>query len=90
MTLATEIISYTIGEQFATYVMYGDADHLNDGEAEQFDAIDQHAHDTAPAGFHFAHWDVTDDRDEFARCEATDMMGACLTFNAVYFENETL
>lgn len=79
-----QVIPYTIGEQFATYVAYGETDHLNDDEPAQFDAIDQQARDNAPAGFHFAHWDITDNRDEFTRCEATDLMGACLTFNAVY------
>ena len=84
---AIEIIPYTIGEQFATYVAYGETDHLDDGEVDQFNAIDLEAREAAPSGFHFTHWDVTDNRDEFTRCEVTDLMGACLKFNAVYFKD---
>lgn len=77
---------YTIGEHFATYVAYGDFDHLSDDEKSQFDDLELSARVNAPEGYHFAHWDITDQRDDFARCEATDLMGACLTFNAVYFQ----
>jgi len=74
-------------EQFATYVAYGETDHLEDGEVDQFRVIDLEARDAAPIGFHFGHWDVTDDREEFARCEVTGLWGACLNFNAVYIKD---
>jgi hypothetical protein len=89
--MKTDVIAYTMGAQFAAYVANGDASHLTDQEVGDFDMIDQQAHDQAPAGFHFGHWAIEiDDRNEFARCEATDLMGDCYRFDAVYFEtNQT-
>ena len=87
--MKTEFISYTIGEQFAVYVEYGDAEHLGHGEAHDFDDLERAARDNAPEGYHFAHWSInTDNRDEFARCEATGLHGACYQLTAVYFEKE--
>lgn len=84
-----ETISYTLGTQFASYVANGDDSHLTNQEVGDFEMIDQQAHDTAPSGYHFAHWDIkTDQYDEFAKCEATDLMGNCYQFDAVYFANE--
>lgn len=79
-----QVIPYTIGEHFACWVAYGDAGELDPKEIRQIEELTEAARDNAPAGFHFAHWDITDNRDEFTRCEATDLMGTCLTFNAVY------
>ena len=88
--MKTEIISYTLGTQFAAYVANGDASHLTDQEICDFEMIDQQAHDTAPSGYRFAHWAIEiDNRDEFTRCEATDLMGDCCQFDAVYFETTT-
>lgn len=85
--MQTEIISYTLGTQFATYVTYGDFDHLGDEEKSQFDDLEQSARINAPKGYRFAHWSInTDSLDEFIRCEATDLMGNCYQFDAVYFE----
>lgn len=81
------IIPFTIGEQFATFIAYGESDHLDNNEVEIFEAFEAGARSLAKAGWHFAHWDITEERDEFARCEATAMMGACLTVNAVYFKD---
>lgn len=84
-----EIISYTLGTQFATYVAYYDFDELTHEEKRQFDELEQSARLNAPDGYYFAHWDInTDEYDEFARCEATGLMGNCYQFNAVYFANQ--
>lgn len=88
--MKTEIISYTLGTQFAAYVANGDFDHLSDEEKSQFDDLEQAARDNAPEGYSFAHWGIDiDNRDEFTRCEATDLMGDCCQFDAVYFETTT-
>lgn len=88
--MKTEIISYTLGTQFASYVANGDFDHLSDEEKSQFDDLEQSARINAPEGYRFAHWGIEiDNRDEFARCEATDLMGDCCQFDAVYFETTT-
>jgi hypothetical protein len=85
--MKTDVITYTMGADFAAYVANGDASHLTDQEIGDFDMIDQQAHDQAPAGFHFGHWSIdTENYHEFARCEATDTLGACYQFDAVYFE----
>ena len=85
--MKTEIISYTLGTQFAVYVEYGETDHLADYEQIQFDDLEQSARDNAPEGYRFAHWSIqTDNFDEFSRCEATDLRGNCYQFDAVYFE----
>lgn len=87
--MKTEFISYTIGEQFATYVEYGDIDHLSDDEVSDFNHVHNQAIVNAPEGYYFAHWSIdTNNRDEFARCEATGLHGACYQFTAVYFEKE--
>ena len=87
--MKTEIISYTIGTQFAPYVTYGDCDDMDSDELEDFDELEQVARDNAPKGYYFAHWDInTDECNEFAQCEATGLMGSCYQFNAVYFANE--
>ncbi len=84
-----ETISYTLGTQFATYVAYYDFDELTNEEKRQFDELEQSSRLDAPKGYYFAHWDInTDEYDEFARCEATDLRGHCYQFNAVYFANE--
>jgi hypothetical protein len=88
--MKTEIISYTLGTQFASYVANGDFDHLSDEEKSQFDDLEQSARINAPEGYRFAHWGIEiENRDEFTRCEATDLMGDCCQFDAVYFETAT-
>ena len=88
--MKTEVISYTLGTQFATYVANGDFDHLTDEEKKQFDNLEQFSRLDAPNGYYFAHWGIDiDNRDEFARCEATGLMGDCCQFDAIYFEQVT-
>ena len=83
------VIPYTIGAQFAPYVTYGDCDDMDSDELEDFDDLEQAARDNAPEGYTFAHWSIdTDDLDEFARCEATGLHGACYRFDAVYFHKD--
>ena len=84
-----ETISYTLGTQFASYVAYYDFDELTHEEKRQFDELEQSSRLDAPKGYYFAHWDIkTDQYDEFTRCEATDLMGSCYQFDAVYFAKE--
>ena len=49
--MKTEIISYTIGTEFATYVAYGDFDELSNEEKRQFDELEQFARLEAPDGY---------------------------------------
>jgi hypothetical protein len=87
--MKTEIISYTLGTQFACYVWYGDLEGITDQERRLFDDLEQSSRIDAPDGYHFSHWAVqTTQYDEFTRCEATDLMGSCYQFDAVYFANE--
>jgi hypothetical protein len=80
------VISYTLGEHFAPLVEYGDEEGLTPEELEDFAHLDRAARRETPDGCTFAHWSInTDDRDEFAQCEATGLRGACLRFDAVYF-----
>lgn len=84
-----EFIPYTIGTQFTCYAEYGDFDDLSDKEMRQFDNLEQSSRIDAPEGYYFAHWSInTDQYDEFAKCEATGLMGSCYQFDAVYFANE--
>ena len=80
-----QFIPYTIGTQFATYVEYGDIDSLTAEEKRLFDELEQSSRIDAPEGYQFAHWSIqTDQYDEFAKCEATGLMGACTEVQAVY------
>ena len=64
----------------------GDTEGLTPEELEDFDHLDRAARQETPDGCTFAHWAIdTDERDEFAQCEATGLRGACLRFDAVYF-----
>lgn len=85
-----EIISYTLGTQFACYVEYGDLDGITNKEKRLFDDLEQSSRIDAPEGYEFSHWSIeTDEYEEFARCEATDLMGNCCRFDAVYLEKVT-
>ena len=57
-------------------------------EAADFARLEREARSIAANGYEFAHWAITDERDEFARCEATDLHGACTTVEAVYFHKD--
>jgi hypothetical protein len=84
--MKTDVISYTLGTQFAAYVANGDASHLDEREAEAIEAIEQSAKANPPNGYRFAYWAIEiDDRNEFTRCEATALMGDCCRFDAIYF-----
>lgn len=83
------LIPYTIGTQFAALVANGDDSHLTDDEAEDFAALERSARDNPPEGYTFGHWAIEiDERDEFARCEATGLHGDCCRFDAVYFHKD--
>ena len=81
-------IPYTLGDQFLSLIANGEADTLTDEEAAAFARLEREARSIAANGYEFAHWAITDDRDEFARCEATDLHGACTTVEAVYFHKD--
>ena len=81
-------IPYTLGDQFLGLIAYGEADTLTDEEAADFARLEREARSIAANGYEFAHWAITDERDEFARCEATDLHGACTTVEAVYFHKD--
>lgn len=84
-----ELIAYTIGQQFATFVEYGDRDTLSADEVQDFEELERSARDNPPEGYTFGHWAIdTDEADEFARCEATGLHGACYRFDAVYFHKD--
>lgn len=87
--MKTAFIPYTLGTQFATYAEYGDLDSITAKEKMQFDDLEQQSRIDAPEGYKFAHWSIqTDKYDEFAKCDATGLMGNCYQFDAVYFENK--
>ena len=80
---------YTIGAHFAALVANGDATGLTDEEEALFADLERDARDSAPDGYTFSHWAVdTDDRDEFARCDATGLRGECYRFDAIYFHKD--
>ena len=55
-------------------------------ELADFEELERSARDNPPEGYTFGHWAIdTDTADEFARCEATGLHGACYQFEAVYF-----
>ena len=81
-------IPYTLGDQFLCLIANGEADTLTDEEAADFARLEREARSIAANGYEFAHWAITDERDEFARCEATDLHGACTTVEAVYFHKD--
>ena len=88
--MKTEIIPYTLGIQFVFYVAYGDLDGITDQEKRLFDELEQSSRIDAPEGYEFSHWSINTDKcDEFTKCEATDLMGTCYQFDAVYFEQVT-
>lgn len=81
-------IPYTVGQHFATYIAYGETEGLTEDEMIDFDALEQDARRNADNGYEFAHWSITDNTDEFAKCEATGIMGATIDIEAVYFHRD--
>ena len=77
-------IPYTVSEKFLFYVRYGDPEQLSSVEVDQFDEL---ANEALGSHYEFSHWFVGEGREEFAKCEATDDLGACLKIQAVYFRN---
>jgi hypothetical protein len=86
-TRRTVTIPYTVGEHFAPYIAYGDTEGMTAEEIADFDRLEKEARAIASRGYEFAHWNITDNRDVFAQCEATDLMGATVEIEAVYFRN---
>jgi hypothetical protein len=83
----TITIPYTVGEHFLFYICYGDSEQLSSVEVEQFNEMENEARETGAPNYKFAHWSVTEQREEFATCEATQCKGACIKIQAVYFRN---
>ncbi len=84
MTTKTLTIDFTIGDHFMAYIAYGETDHLETEEVEIFEAFEAGARALPKNGYEFMHWSISDNRDEFAKCEATGLMGACTEVQAVY------
>lgn len=74
-----ESITYRIGEQFLPALVNGDWSGLSDEEAEQFEAWFEAASaewaDFKGNKWVYAHESVSDNREEFAKCEVTGLMG---------------
>lgn len=83
-----DTVPYTVGQHFALYIAYGETEHLTDSELADFKSLESAAKTNASEGFEFSHWSIAEDTDEFAHCEATYMMGACIIVEAVYFHRE--
>jgi len=79
----TQTVTYQVGEYLIPWIFYGDAD-LTEEERNAIDGLEDYAMTEPPGDLSFSHWEITDDRDEFARCDATGLMGACVTIRAVY------
>ena len=83
-----ELTTYTIGEQFACYFVYGETDSLSDEEQGEIDSFENGiTRFDKPEGFHFGHWDITDETEEFSLCEVTDLRGRCVKVNAVWIKD---
>ncbi len=82
-------VSYTIGAQFAASIANADSTGLTDDEAHGFDSFERAVIGAAPEGYTFSHWSIdTDDHDEFACCEVTELRGACYRVDAIYFHDK--
>jgi hypothetical protein len=80
--------TYTVLSAFACYIEYSETEGLNRAEIKGFDWLEGEAIKNAPEGFKFSYWSITDEHDEFTRCDATDIMGECILIEAVYFNDE--
>jgi hypothetical protein len=85
--MKTELTQYTIGEQFASYLAYGDESGLDDSEVTDFVGFENGINEyDKPEGYSFGHWDITEQTDEFALCEVTELRGRCIVVNAVWIK----
>jgi hypothetical protein len=83
-----ETTQYSVGEQFAVYFAYGDESGLNDDESVSTVGFENGVMQyDKPEGYRFGHWDITNECDEFALCEITELRGKCITINAVWLKD---
>lgn len=86
--MKTQKTQYTIGEQFAFFLAYGDESGLDDSELVDFDGFENGVNQyDRPVDFRFGHWDITDHTDEFGLCEVTELRGRCIVVNAVWIQD---
>ena len=85
--MQTEFTQYTIGEQFACFLAYGDESGLEQGELIDFVGFENGINEyDKPSGFRFGHWDITEQTEEFTLCEVTELHGKCIVVNAVWIK----
>lgn len=83
--MKTETLDYWVLSVFACHIEYGDADTLTEDEISQFEELETQARGFfSRDGLKFMHWSISDETDEFRKCEATDIMGNCVKITAVY------
>ena len=81
-------IPYTVGEHFASYISYGEIDHLEKVEVDAFNEMETEARENGAPNYEFAHWVIQNGYEEFAKCEATGFFGTCITIEAVYYHKD--
>lgn len=85
-----QFITYKINAHLLSYLINGDASGLDKHDIRDADEWMDSVQASAPEGFAFGHLSAdSDDLDEFARCEATGLMGPCFPVVAVYFSEAT-
>ena len=83
--MKTETMDYWVADAFACYIAYGDTDTLTDAEVSEFNELEIEARGFfARDGLKFIHWHVSDDVDDFRKCEATGLHARCVKITAVY------
>ena len=66
-----QTVSFWIGDQFLPALFNGDHTALSDDEASDIVEFEAHCIEDFGAG----HWSSTSDRNEFGRCEVTNLRG---------------
>jgi len=86
--IQTQTYEYTIGEQFACPIEYGDVTCLSDDEETALRNFCDWASEPYVDGggnkFEFMGFVFPTDTDEFNLCEITGMRGATITLHAVF------
>lgn len=82
--LRTETTSWTVLEHLAVAMVCVDETGLDHDEVAALGQFERDKLEQARAGdaSHW-HWHIGDDRDEFAKCDITGLMGTCTTLSLV-------
>ena len=78
--MSFQTVSFWIGDQFLSALFYGDDTELCDDEVSDIDEFEAHCIENFGAG----HWSFTGDRNEFGRCEVTNLHGCVERVEWVY------